>query len=83
MVVVHQTCYKRELYENDLDDDQPWFCARCQYIRDNEPSKLNIPNCFLCPDLKGALVDLETKEWVHLVCVNWHNDIWFETQDTQ
>jgi hypothetical protein len=37
-----------------------------------------LPNCFLCPDLKGAMIDLVTKEWVHHTCVNWHNEIWFD-----
>lgn len=29
------------------------------------------------------MVDLKTKEWVHITCVNWINDIWFETDDTK
>jgi hypothetical protein len=34
LVVVHQSCYKRELYEDeqDVDEDAPWFCARCKYL---------------------------------------------------
>jgi NuA3 HAT complex component NTO1 len=27
------------------------------------------------------MIQLETKEWVHHVCVNWHNEIWFEKED--
>jgi hypothetical protein len=37
----------------------------------------------MCPDLRGAIVDLNTKEWVHHTCVNWHNEIWFEENDTK
>lgn len=41
MVVVHPTCYRRDLYENeDMKDDDPWFCARCKYLIDAE-SKSN------------------------------------------
>lgn len=92
MVVVHPGCYRRDLYENeDLPDDEPWFCARCKFIVDAEKkhdeSRISravaLPNCFLCPDLKGALIDLETKEWVHHTCVNWHNEIWFEQEDAK
>lgn len=33
MVVVHPGCYRRDLYENDdMPDDEPWFCDRCKYI---------------------------------------------------
>lgn len=27
------------------------------------------------------MIQLKTKEWVHQVCVNWHNEIWFEEDD--
>ena len=40
-----------------------------------------IPNCMLCPERHGCLIQLETKEWVHHICVNWHNEIWFEKDD--
>ena len=88
MVVVHPTCYRRDLYleifDNSEREDEPWFCARCKYLVQERPSDTNkLPNCFLCPDLKGAMVDLDTKEWVHHVCVNWHNDIWFEEKDAK
>ena len=29
------------------------------------------------------MVDLTTKEWVHIVCINWTNEIWFETDDIE
>jgi|LauGreDrversion4_2_1035121.scaffolds.fasta_scaffold1649095_1 hypothetical protein len=67
MVVVHPGCYRRDLYENeDMPDDSPWFCDRCKYIIDNdkgaklEQDKLavQIPPCFLCPDLRGAIINL-------------------------
>lgn len=88
MVVVHPGCYRRDLYENeDMDDDEPWFCSRCQYVirneSENQNKRVNLPNCFLCPDLKGAMIDLESKEWVHHTCVNWHNEIWFEQEDAK
>ena len=68
-----------------MPDDQPWFCARCIHIIENDlKSKQSaIPNCFLCPDVKGAMVDLQSKEWVHHTCVNWHNEIWFEAEDAK
>jgi len=44
-------------------------------------SKVTLPNCFLCNDLSGALIDLKTREWVHHTCINWHNEVWFETDD--
>ena len=27
------------------------------------------------------MVDLDNKQWVHHVCVNWHNEIWFDVED--
>lgn len=35
----------------------------------------------LCPESNGAMIQLSTKEWVHHICVNWHNEIWFEKDD--
>ena len=35
----------------------------------------------MCPDPAGAMIDLDSREWVHHTCVNWHNEIWFETED--
>ncbi len=87
MMVVHPACYRRDLYEEDEGaEDAPWFCARCKVIMssergaklDKDEQAIAIPNCFLCPDLRGAMVDLDSKEWVHHTCVNWHNEIWFE-----
>jgi hypothetical protein len=89
LVVVHPSCYRRDLYEQDPEDENPWFCARCNYIltaqQDNGRtlSKEKLPKCMLCHDLSGAMVDLESKEWVHHVCVNWHNEIWFEEDDNK
>lgn len=31
-VVVHPSCYRRDLYMDDLDDESPWYCARCNYL---------------------------------------------------
>lgn len=57
LVVVHPACYRRDLYEEVLDntdkEDEPWFCARCKYIvKENPPAhdSSKLPNCFLCPD---------------------------------
>mmetsp|Transcript_11232 Transcript_11232/g.15137 ORF Transcript_11232/g.15137 Transcript_11232/m.15137 type:complete len:109 (+) Transcript_11232:1028-1354(+) len=35
----------------------------------------------MCNDLSGAMIDLKTREWVHHTCINWHNEVWFETTD--
>lgn len=90
LVVVHPACYRRDLYENeDLPDDEAWFCAKCKFIRQadlttqKKGAVVVTPNCFLCPDLKGAMVDLTSKEWVHHTCINWHNEIWFEQEDSK
>jgi hypothetical protein len=48
-----------------------------------EPMPSAVPSCMLCIDVKGAMVDLDTKEWVHHVCVNWHNEIWFNLDDVK
>ncbi len=36
MVVVHPTCYRRDLYleilENSDREDEPWFCSRCKFL---------------------------------------------------
>jgi hypothetical protein len=37
MLVVHPACYRRDLYLNeDMKDDEPWFCAKCKLITDAE-----------------------------------------------
>ena len=33
--------------------------------------------CQLCPDLKGAIVQVQTGDWYHICCVNYHDSIWF------
>lgn len=100
-VVVHPSCYRRDLFDAEIDDDSPWYCARCLYLLNETAerslanrgnlsfgaefgklsSKLALPNCFMCNDLAGAMVDLKTNEWVHHTCINWHNEVWFETDD--
>jgi hypothetical protein len=32
MVVVHPTCYRRDLYCEDNKEGEPWFCQRCKYL---------------------------------------------------
>ena len=101
LVVVHPSCYRRDLFDQDTDDESPWYCARCTYLisatQENaimsknslafgkefgqHSKKVILPNCLLCNDLMGAMVDLKSNEWVHHTCVNWHNEIWFETDD--
>lgn len=89
---MHPGCYRRDLFGQDVDDDSPWYCSRCKYIismhkesqlmnGNTALSKVTLPICFLCNDLSGAMVDLETNEWVHHTCINWHNEVWFETDD--
>ena len=63
-VVVHPSCYRRDLYEQDLDDESPWYCSRCLYLLHNDSKQA--PTCMLCPDIQGAIIDLQTKEWVHI-----------------
>lgn len=31
-VVVHPGCYRRDLFDEDIDDESPWYCARCKYL---------------------------------------------------
>lgn len=82
MVVVHLSCYNRDLLdEYEKDKDEPWFCSRCKHlIEDKTPVDL-IPHCHLCPEIKGAIIDVQDGIWVHIQCVNWHNDIWFDPED--
>jgi hypothetical protein len=60
LVVVHPSCYRRDLYEQDLEDEDPWHCARCNYILSVSQLQKNIklPACMLCNDLSGAMIDL-------------------------
>ena len=32
LVVVHPSCYRRDLFDQDTDDDSPWYCSRCAYL---------------------------------------------------
>eukprot|EP00347_Sterkiella_histriomuscorum_P015994 403354906 len=87
MVVVHPACYRRDLYDEVMQnsdcEDEPWFCARCKHLINEQPPANKLPNCFLCTDLLGSMIDLDSKEWVHQSCVNWHDDIWFNEKDTK
>ena len=63
LVVVHPSCYRRDLYEQDPDDESPWYCQRCNYLLHHyelDCSKAlrqeQIPNCMLCPQRCGALL---------------------------
>ena len=44
-------------------------------------SLVTLPNCFMCNDPAGAMIDLKSREWVHHTCINWHNEVWFGTDD--
>ena len=33
--------------------------------------------CKLCPDQKGAIVKVQTGDWYHITCVNYHRSVWF------
>ncbi|CDW80747.1 UNKNOWN [Stylonychia lemnae] len=86
-VGVHQTCYKREL-QNEIPH-QAWFCPRCLYLMNNNQTSDHI-KCFLCEKIMGVLIQVygEAKfiqgklvaatEWVHITCVNWIKEIYFE-----
>lgn len=63
LVVVHPSCYRRELYEQDPSDDSPWYCQRCIYLIDKyeeDPGKVvpynRLPNCMLCPSRCGSII---------------------------
>jgi len=64
LVVVHPSCYRRDLYEQDPDDENPWYCARCNFLLYQQAitgkplCKDKLPQCMLCNDLTGAMVDL-------------------------
>ena len=32
LVVVHPSCYRRDLFDEDSDDETPWYCSRCKYL---------------------------------------------------
>ena len=34
--------------------------------------------CKLCPNFKGAIVQVDSGNWYHLACVNNFKEIWFE-----
>lgn len=60
LVVVHPSCYRRDLYAADPEDASPWFCARCKFLMQemsnysvtyaNEDAQTLLPNCSLCVD---------------------------------
>ena len=82
---VHRSCYSR-----DLKTGKPpnfWFCMRCKHlIEKNLAAK--IVKCVFCNDLTGVIVPLYSlalreMKWVHLTCVNWIQEIWFECDKEQ
>lgn len=88
LIVVHPNCYRKDLYKQDPDDESAWFCQRCELLikqyENGQPMKEElVPNCMLCPDTHGSVIQIKTKEWVHHTCVNWHNEIWFDDNDVE
>jgi len=84
LVAVHQTCYGGKL-KNAIPAGS-WYCDRCQELVNNKQKKCTEIKCFLCPDIDGAMKRVETGAknadlWAHLVCINWHPDIWFKNDE--
>ncbi|KEJ82550.1 Protein Jade-3 [Oxytricha trifallax] len=90
-VGVHQQCYMRDLYPNIPHQD--WFCMRCiSLIHLNQQSE-DI-SCYLCNKFSGVLIQIEGvtqviqgkqqiyRDWVHITCVNWIKEIYFEEVKT-
>lgn len=44
MVVVHPSCYMRDLYDLDPDDESPWYCEKCAYLTEEHTKILNRNN---------------------------------------
>lgn len=32
LLVVHPSCYRRDLYKSDPYDESPWYCERCLHV---------------------------------------------------
>jgi len=74
---VHQNCYQKELLKGVPEGD--WFCERCSHLIRNRKKA----SCQLCSWTKGIIVQTLNMGWVHLACVNWIQEIWFNDDDLQ
>jgi len=47
---------------------------------DEDPWKFDFmeKRCILCEKVKGIIVNVEQFGYVHIACVNWDTDIYFE-----
>ena len=46
---------------------------------------MEIPRCFLCPQIKGILKKVsfkgkEKEKWAHIQCINWHAGVDFTSE---
>ena len=76
---VHQSCYGRDLAQSVPYGD--WFWERWTYLKSNNmitQNDIDKVKWNLCFDWKGIIVYTEPFEWVHPICVNWINEIYFD-----
>ncbi|KEJ82736.1 Protein Jade-3 [Oxytricha trifallax] len=78
-VAVHQSCYGGDIL-NKLPEDAQWFCQRCQVLVKNPQMKCDELQCFLCPNVDGAMKKIDNNQWAHIICVNWNPDIYFSDE---
>jgi hypothetical protein len=79
-VAVHQSCYGGNILNKLPGEDQKWYCDRCDYLLKHKEKTCVEIKCAFCPDIDGAMKHIDSpqgKIWAHIVCVNWHPDIWF------
>ena len=70
---------KNQVPQND------WFCQRCDFLAYNNLDASAV-QCIYCRDLTGIMIPLSPQysrdnhscSWVHITCVNWNKDIYFE-----
>lgn len=53
---------------------------RCEYLNANPNAPVDAIRCELCPNLKGVMTKTNIG-WVHMTCVNWHPEIWFDNKE--
>lgn len=75
-IAVHQGCYG---IINVPEGD--WFCRRCEYLKKNSDSKLEI-NCQLCPMKDGAIKRTDNNKWAHVLCALFIPEISFGSNRT-
>ena len=84
---VHQQCYRRDILKDVPRSD--WFCQRCLHLINGNRDPADVKCCF-CGNGVGVLIQVKgdtqmvkgacitPAEWVHITCVNWIKDIYFE-----